>query len=71
MLFLKTLAAELKENGGEVETMKVNVTVQAEVEAMVDLAFSKFGRLDVLINNAGIMDDLSGVGEMDVAMWNR
>jgi NAD(P)-dependent dehydrogenase (short-subunit alcohol dehydrogenase family) len=68
---LQTLAEEVKSSGGVIEVMKVNVSVQAEVEAMVDKAFRVWGRLDVLINNAGIMDSMSGVGEMDIALWDK
>jgi NAD(P)-dependent dehydrogenase (short-subunit alcohol dehydrogenase family) len=71
---LQTLVDEIKASSsseGAIEIMKVNVSVQAEVEAMVDRAFSVWGKLDVLINNAGIMDNMSGVGELSVDLWNK
>ncbi len=47
---------------GQVLTHATDVTDEASVQGLVDAAVAKFGRLDVLINNAGIMDDFSPVG---------
>lgn len=43
--------------GGEVTVVVGNVTVRPEVQRMVDTALEQFGRLDILINNAGITRD--------------
>ena len=40
-----------------------DVSKREDNEKMIDLAVSEFGKLDVLVNNAGIMDDMSGVGD--------
>ena len=42
------------EFGHEAIGMKADVTSEADVAAMVDRAMSEFGRIDILINNAGI-----------------
>jgi NAD(P)-dependent dehydrogenase (short-subunit alcohol dehydrogenase family) len=47
----KTTAAEL---GGDVLPFSCNVLKEAEVEALMDFAVEKFGRLDVLLNVVGI-----------------
>jgi NADP-dependent 3-hydroxy acid dehydrogenase YdfG len=49
---LEALAAEL---GGEVAVLKTDVTDPAQVQALAALAVNRFGRLDVIINNAGLM----------------
>lgn len=36
---------------------------QAAIEAAIDTAVREFGKLDVLINNAGVMDDMSPIGD--------
>ena len=52
----KTLE-EVKANGGDGMIYKANVSVLAEVKAMVRDVFKAYGRIDVLVNNAGIVRD--------------
>ena len=47
----------IREGGGEAIANGANVTDAAQVEAMVDEAVAKWGRVDVLVNNAGILRD--------------
>jgi 3-oxoacyl-[acyl-carrier protein] reductase len=57
----KNVADELsKEYGTDALGLKIDVTSVAEVEEMVDKVLHKYGRIDVLVNNAGypIKDDL-------------
>ncbi len=49
----------IKENGGEAFCHGANVTNFGEVEDMVKQAMEKWGRVDILINNAGILRDRS------------
>lgn len=46
---------DLEERGAEVLAVPCDVTSQAEVEEMVALATERFGHVDVLVNNAGII----------------
>ena len=54
---VKTAAAEIENGGGKAMFLKVNVANQAEVESAVKATLEKFGRIDILINNAGIVRD--------------
>ncbi len=49
-----TLAAELRDMGGEAEFVRADVRHEDEVQSLVDYAVARFGRLDVAVNNAGI-----------------
>jgi NAD(P)-dependent dehydrogenase (short-subunit alcohol dehydrogenase family) len=45
---------QIKKDGGNSIFRRADVTQEAEVAALVDAAFAEFGRLDIMINNAGI-----------------
>ena len=49
----EALAGELRALGGEAAFIKADVRHDAQVAALVDAAVARFGRLDVLVNNAG------------------
>jgi 3-oxoacyl-[acyl-carrier protein] reductase len=51
----QSLAAELRSEGLKAETFKADVSVEAEVQALFKFVRERFGHLDVLVNNAGIM----------------
>ncbi len=48
----RAVAQEIVASGGKAEAIKADVTVASDLQAAVDLACSKFGRLDFLHNNA-------------------
>lgn len=68
---LEILEKEIRKEGGEVTTLLANVAVEADIEAMIGKALEVYGKLDILINNAGIMDHFAPVGELDNAMWEK
>lgn len=50
----ESVAAQIAEQGGEVMPMTVDVSSGTEVGALFDSTVSRFGRLDLMFNNAGI-----------------
>jgi NAD(P)-dependent dehydrogenase (short-subunit alcohol dehydrogenase family) len=56
---------------GKFLTQQTDVTDEAAVQKLVDDAVAKFGRLDVLVNNAGVMDDFSPAGACSKEKWDR
>ncbi|MHA7633692.1 SDR family oxidoreductase [Corallococcus sp. M7] len=67
---LEALTGELRGKGGEVRYRPLDVTKREDVEGFVDFTLKEFGRLDVLINNAGVMP-LSKLEELKLDEWNR
>ena len=60
---LNALAEELKDAPGKIEIFVGDVSQKEVNEQMIDFAIEKFGKLDVLVNNAGIMDNMAAVGD--------
>ncbi|MGN1327245.1 MAG: 3-oxoacyl-[acyl-carrier-protein] reductase [Clostridia bacterium] len=54
---VKKLKEEFEEKGAKAIILKADVSKQAEVEEVVKKAIEEFGRIDVLVNNAGITRD--------------
>ena len=63
------IAERLKKEGHEIIFKKVSVTNQEEVQTAVAEARSHFGRIDILINNAGITRDRT-LFKMTMQEWN-
>ncbi|MCI3920783.1 SDR family oxidoreductase [Paenibacillus sp. TRM 82003] len=67
---LEALASAIRADGGSAEYQALDVTALDQMEAIVHLAHTKFGRLDVVVNNAGVMP-LSSLDALKVDEWNR
>lgn len=67
---LEALAAEIAAEGGSVRYRALDVTSLDDVESFVAFAEQEFGRVDVLVNNAGVMP-LSTLDALKVDEWNR
>jgi len=67
---LDRLAAAITAAGGTARVSKLDVTDRADVAAFAQDAIETFGRIDVLINNAGVMP-LSPMASLKVDEWER
>jgi len=67
---LEALAGEIEAEGGKVLYRKLDVTSADDVQAFADAAIEAFGRIDVIVNNAGIMP-LSLMNSLKVDEWDR
>lgn len=56
--------------GGEAIAVDGDVTDTESVERIVDLTVDEYGTIDVLCNNAGVLDDFAPVGETTDDLWN-
>nr|WP_254244121.1 SDR family oxidoreductase [Hymenobacter sp. BRD128] len=67
---LDALAARITAAGGEVAYVGTDVRRRADVAGLVQLALKRFGRLDVLVSNAGI-GPISLLDDLRVADWEE
>lgn len=67
---LDAIVAEIAAAGGTARAYPLDVTSRTDVQAFVDRARAEFGRVDVLINNAGVMP-LSPLDALKVEEWDR
>ncbi|MCF0072706.1 SDR family oxidoreductase [Dyadobacter sp. CY261] len=67
---LATLTERIRNAGGQAVYLQMDVTERTEVASLVQLALNEFGRLDVIINNAGI-SQLQLLEDVDVEGWEQ
>jgi NADP-dependent 3-hydroxy acid dehydrogenase YdfG len=67
---IQALADELNRNGGKAIALATDVTKHEEVKALVDAAVQAFGRIDVMVNNAGLMPH-SPLERLKIDDWNQ
>ncbi len=67
---LEALAARIAEEGGQVVCLSIDVKRREDLAALVGLACEAFGKIDVLINNAGI-GPISLLDELRVEDWEE
>jgi NADP-dependent 3-hydroxy acid dehydrogenase YdfG len=67
---LERIAGEIRAAGGTAEHRACDVTRRADVTAFVEAAVAAFGRIDVLVNNAGLMP-LAPLSERRVDEWEQ
>lgn len=68
---LSVLEKEITAAGGIIKTVKANMGISADIDAMVQTAVDNYGTVDILVNNAGVMDDFSPVADVTDVMWDR
>jgi len=67
---LQSLADELTKGGGKAIVVATDVTDRDQVKRLVDTAVQKFGRIDVMLNNAGLMQQ-SPLERLKVDEWDN
>jgi len=68
---LDELSEYAARHGGEVVPYVGDMTIKSDIDGMIGEAVRRFGRVDVLVNNAGLMDDFSPVGEFEDEMFEK
>jgi NADP-dependent 3-hydroxy acid dehydrogenase YdfG len=67
---LEALASAIRLEGGSVVHQQLDVTELDQMQAIIHLALNRFERIDVVVNNAGVMP-LSPLEALKINEWNR
>ncbi|MCB8878199.1 SDR family oxidoreductase [Acidisoma silvae] len=67
---LDALVADIELSGGEAIALEMDVVEPASIEAATHILIERYGRIDVLVNNAGLMP-LSDVDALKINEWKR
>ena len=68
---LDEVVAEVRAGGGTIVGVAGDVSRREDDQRIVQVAIDTYGRLDILCNNAGIMDNMAAAGEFDEATLAR
>ncbi|MEK4272499.1 SDR family oxidoreductase [Paenibacillus sp. FSL R7-0026] len=62
---------DIKAQGGEAIVVLANVAKEEDVQNLIDTTVSTYGTVDILINNAGIMDGMEPAADITDEKWER
>ena len=68
---IRPVAQEVESTGAEVLALAADVSRGADVERLVGAATERFGRVDVLVNNAGLLGPRVAIAEYPEEEWRR
>src|SRR3989440_824644 len=64
-------AERIEQDGGSASFCRVDVSQAADVQAMVQTAVERYGRLDCAVNNAALTPDTHPIADLDEDEWDR
>ena len=68
---IEAVAREIRHAGGQTETVRCDVSRWPDVERAVHTCRDRFGRVDIMVNNAGVIDPIGHLADSDPAAWGQ
>ena len=68
---INALAAEIRDAGGTAHAFTCDVAEAGSVEDLIGEAITRTGRLDVLVNNAGVIEPIAHIADSDPSAWSE
>ncbi len=68
---IKSITDDITANGGNAAAVVCDVSDLKQVKAMVETCVATFGTLDVMINNAGVIDPIEHLAKADPTAWDK
>ena len=66
----ESIIQTIEESGGQAAAMQADVTKEEEVKGLIDFAVEKFGTVDIMINNAGMENEVP-TERLTLEDWNK
>lgn len=67
----RSAVEKIKSKGGTVDFAKLDVRDGAQVEKLVQSCVDRFGRIDIMVNNAGVFDGFASCIETSESLWDK
>lgn len=68
---INNVVSTILQTGGKATGVVCNVANEADIKNLMDTTVKNYGGIDILINNAGIMDDFVPVDQVSNDLWNK
>lgn len=68
---LDTLVSEIRAASGEALAIPADLADEAEIQRIADVTIQRFGRMDILVNNAAIIHPRIDLVDFDPALWRQ
>lgn len=68
---LEKVAAEIAAKGGEALPVSVDVSNEEQVKALFEQVMAKYGRVDILVNCAGVLDNNTSLHKVEDELFNK
>ncbi|MCQ6959203.1 glucose 1-dehydrogenase [Mucilaginibacter aquariorum] len=68
---MEAVAAEISAKGGTVKCFAADMSSQTDVKQVINYVMETYATLDILINNAGIMDNFTPVADVTDELWEK
>lgn len=68
---LEELSKEAANLPGEIIAFQGDISIDDDINNMVDYTMKRYGQIDVLMNNAGILDNFTPIGELTDELWDK
>ncbi len=68
---LNETVKEISDDGYDAFGVVINVAKEADVDKMFDETIEKYGKIDIVVNNAGVGDNMQGAANVEDNVWER
>jgi NAD(P)-dependent dehydrogenase (short-subunit alcohol dehydrogenase family) len=68
---LRELEREVLANSGDIGIIQIDMSKESEIQKMIQFTLDTYGQINILVNNAGIMDNFESIAEVSNETWER